>query len=53
MSANTNWRAMQAAGSFQDKTKLADLKPSEVKPRYFSMGSWKASLMKQGQKVSK
>lgn len=51
MKRNTNWRALQAAGAFKDKTKVANLRPSEVKPRYFSMGSWHADLTKEGKRA--
>jgi hypothetical protein len=48
---NTNWRAMQAAGAGKQKHKSVPLpRPSEVLPRYLTMGSWHANLSNDGKR---
>lgn len=45
----TNYRAMQVAGSQKTPVNKVLPKPTEIRMRYLSMGSWKASLSKGGE----
>lgn len=51
---NTNWRAMQAAGSAAMKSKQDVFpRPSEVKAKYMVGGSWRADISKKGKRRGK